>query len=71
MNRTAKIKLLLVAILVVLVVIVVFQNMDAVPVRLLFVEREISTALLLFVTLAIGFVAGLVAAGSFAGKRRK
>ncbi len=71
MNRTAKIKLLIVAILVVIVVIVVFQNAAPVTTKILLVDVEMPRALLLFVTLAIGFVAGLVAASSFAGKRRK
>jgi len=51
------------ALLAVVVVIVVLQNTGPVETRLLFATVTMPRAVLLFVTLLVGFVLGLVAAG--------
>ena len=53
--------------LVVLILIVVFQNVQQVETHFLFASVKMPRALLLLVTLLIGFVLGTV----FAGKLRK
>lgn len=50
----------LVALLVVLAIVVVLQNTESVETRLLFVEIAMPRAVLLFVTMLIGIVIGLV-----------
>ena len=57
MNR---IKLVIAVILAVLALIVIAQNSASVDTRLLFVTVTMPRAVLLFVTLAIGFVLGLL-----------
>jgi len=58
-----KLKLLAVAAVVVVVVAVVLQNTQAVETRLLFFKVTMPNAALLFGTLIIGFVIGVVTAG--------
>ena len=69
MNKTVELRLVVEAILAVLVVVVVLQNLAPVSTKLLFVTVEMPKALLLIVTLGIGFAAGLLAAG-IRGKKR-
>lgn len=59
MNR---VRIWLLAIVAVLVLIVVLQNTESVETRILFMTVSMPRAVLLFVTLLIGFVLGLVAA---------
>jgi len=69
MNRTVRVKLVIEAILAVLVVVVVLQNLAPVSTQFLFVTVAMPKAVLLIVTLGIGFAAGLLAAG-IKGKKR-
>jgi len=69
MSSMSRLKLILAALAVVLVVIVVWQNRAAVETRILFITISMPRALLLLVTLMIGFAAGLVSAGAM--RRRK
>jgi len=57
-------------VLAALSLIIVLQNTQAVETRLLLVTITMPRAILLFVTLVIGFVLGMVAAG-WLGHRRK
>jgi uncharacterized integral membrane protein len=59
MNKT---KLIIAAVLVVLILIVIFQNLDAMVVRFLFWSGSLPAALMLVIILAIGFVVGALAA---------
>ena len=58
----SKTKLIIAAVLVILVLILIFQNLDACPVRFLFWAGSLPVALMLFIALAIGFVIGIIAA---------
>ena len=62
-------KLALVIILVIAVIVVIVQNTAAVETRLLFVTVTMPRALLLLITLAAGFVLGVVF--SFPSTRKK
>jgi len=69
-SRMSRAKLVVTAILVVLVVVVVLQNLEPVPVNILWWSHKLPTALLLIVTLAIGYAAGLVTAGLRTGRKK-
>jgi len=66
-----KIKITLAVIVAVLVLIVVFQNIESVTTRVLWVEIPMPRALLLFVMLAIGFGAGVLVTGAAYRRRAK
>lgn len=57
------------AILAVILVVFLLQNLASVPVRFLFWKVEMSRALLLLVVLLIGVAIGWVAAGLGSGRR--
>jgi uncharacterized integral membrane protein len=57
-----RLRTLVIALVAVLVIIVVLQNTQSVETRILFVTLAMPRAVLLFVTLLVGFVLGLVAA---------
>lgn len=61
-------KLAAVAIVGILAIIVVAQNTQAVETKLLFVTVTMPRAILLLITLGVGFVLGLLSAGRIAGK---
>ena len=56
-------KLAAAAIIAILAIIVVAQNTQSVETRLLFVTVTMPRAVLLFITLLVGFVMGVLAAG--------
>lgn len=58
MKKNARI--IVAAIIAILVIIVVLQNLDQAPTRILFFTISMPRALLLFITLATGFVLGLL-----------
>ena len=53
-------RLIAAAIVALLILIVVLQNLDQAPTRILFFTITMPRALLLFITLLIGFVIGLL-----------
>ena len=57
MRRT---KLIIAAIIAILLVVIIFQNLETVSTRLLFARVEMPQAALLFLTAAAGFVLGLL-----------
>jgi uncharacterized integral membrane protein len=61
-------KLIVFVVAALLTIIIVVQNTQAVETKLLFVTLTMPRAVLLFVTLLIGFVLGVVAAGKITGK---
>jgi uncharacterized integral membrane protein len=61
-------KLVAVAIVAILAIVVVAQNTQAVETRLLFVTVIMPRAILLLITLLVGFVLGVLAAGRIARK---
>jgi len=63
-------KLAAVAIIAILAIIVVLQNTQAVETKLLFVTVTMPRAVLLFVTLLIGFVIGVLATEKITRRRR-
>lgn len=71
MSAMGKAKLVGISAIVLVVIIVIFQNLPAVKVRLLFWSFTLSQALLLLVVIAAGFVAGLLAAGLKPGRTGK
>jgi len=64
----ARWKLVAAAIAAILAIIVAAQNTQAVETKLLLVTVTMPRAVLLFVTLALGFVIGVLAAGRISGK---
>lgn len=60
-----------VAVLLVIVIIVVFQNTDAVETKLLFATITMPRALLLILTLLIGVIAGLLLGTRLAHRSKK
>lgn len=54
-------KLIAIGVVVALVLVIVFQNMQSVETRLLFVSVTMPRALLLLIVFALGFLAGLIA----------
>ena len=64
-----RLRTLVFALVAVLVIIVVLQNTQSVETRILLVTLSMPRAVLLFVTLLLGFVLGLVAA-SWLGRGR-
>jgi len=63
-------KLVAVAIVAILAIIVVLQNTQAVETKLLFLTVTMPRAVLLFVTLVIGFAIGVLAAEKITRRRR-
>ena len=55
-------RLIIVAVLVVLLVILIVQNTEAVETKILFITITLPRAILLGVTLAVGWVTGLISA---------
>lgn len=66
-----KVKYTVVGMLVLFVVIVTFQNTEQVDTQLLFTTISLPIALLLFTTLAIGFVLGILTTGIVLARRKK
>ena len=62
-------KLVLVVIIGILAIIVVVQNTQTVDTKLLFVTVTMPRAVLLFITLVIGFVIGVLSAEKITRKR--
>ena len=69
-GTVAKVKLIVFLVLVVLAIVVVLQNTEAVETRLLFATITMPRALLLFTTTIIGFAAGVLVARSLSKKRK-
>lgn len=69
-EKKDKIKLVALVVVVTLAVIVFFQNTETVETRILFARFQMSRALLLIVTFALGFLAGTLAAGHFLRKKQ-
>ena len=65
----AKLKIAAAAVLAVLLVIVIVQNTESVETKLLFVTVTMPRAVLLFLTVLVGFVVGLLTAYSLSGKK--
>jgi putative membrane protein len=61
-------KLIVFVVAAVLTIVVVVQNTQTVETKLLFITLTMPRAVLLFVTLLIGFVLGVVSAGKITGK---
>jgi uncharacterized integral membrane protein len=66
-----KIKIIIIAVLSLLALIVVLQNTESVSARILFWKRDVPLAALLFATLVVGFVLGIVVAGRALWKKRE
>jgi len=60
-STRGRVKLVALGVLVVLALVLVFQNMQSVETRLLFVTVTMPRALLLLIVFALGFLAGLIA----------
>ena len=61
MTNVKKVKLSIFAIIAVLIIIIIFQNMDAMTIHVLFWNPlNISKTLLLLITACIGFVFGIL-----------
>ena len=55
----------------VLMIVVILQNTEAVETKLLFVSISMPRALLLLITLLIGFVCGILLAGRIGRSKKK
>lgn len=69
MRRMQKAKLFAIAALAVIAIAFVFQNSDPVTTHFLFFTISAAQAVMLFTTLAIGFVLGILVAMVLRGKR--
>jgi len=70
MKAGTQAKIFVVAVLALLAVIIVLQNTAPVKAKILFYESEtVSLAVMLLVTLGIGFVAGLITTGIWFARR--
>ena len=66
-----KTKLIIAGVLSVLMIVVILQNTEAVETKLLFVSISMPRALLLLITLLIGFVCGILLAGRIGRSKKK
>lgn len=66
-----KIKWISIAIVVILVIIIVLQNLAPAETKILFMTIEMPRAALLFGTLAVGYLAGMVIGNPFRYLRRR
>lgn len=66
-TKMSKPKLIAFIILVLALLILIFQNMSYVPIKLLFFRLEMPMIVLLLITTGIGFLLGLLAA--YSGKK--
>ena len=64
-------KLIVTVVLAALAIIVVLQNTQSVETKVLFITIAMPRAMLLLVTLLIGFVLGVITAGHVARKKNK
>jgi len=65
-----KAKLVAIVIVSVVALIVVLQNTEVTPARILFWDLPMSRALLLLLTFVLGFIVGVLVAGNFLRKKR-
>lgn len=66
-----KFKIIVIAIVLLLSLIVILQNMQSVDTNFIFWKFSLPGAFLLFLTFLFGFIAGLLAAIRFEGKSEK
>ncbi len=66
-----KLKIVGIAVVVLLVVIIVLQNTQAVETKLLFLSVTMPNAALLFGTLVIGFAIGVLTAGHIVSRAKR
>lgn len=71
MTMKTKVKIALSVIIGIIVLVLIFQNIGAVPTQVLWYEFNIPHALMLLIMLAIGFGAGVLATGAAYRKRAK
>jgi len=64
-----RLKLVLIIVAALLILIVVLQNMERMPTEILFITVTMPRAVLLFITLVIGYVLGLVTSGKVLRRR--
>ena len=66
-----KVKLTIAGLAIFLVVIIVFQNVESVATRILFIKITMPRSLLLLVTMLLGFVIGIIFGGSITNRFKK
>lgn len=66
-----KVKIAGVVILALIILIVVLQNTESVDTKILFITMTMPRAALLFGTLIVGFVLGIVTAGKMLNRKSK
>ena len=66
-----KVKLTIAVMAIFLVVIIVFQNVESVATRILFIKITMPRALLLLVTMLLGFVIVIIFGGSITNRFKK
>jgi len=71
MTKRNWVRLIVLAVVIVLLVVLIFQNIDAAPVRALFWEFEMSKSLVLIVAFVVGAVVGIVAGLHISRAKRK
>ena len=69
MKASKQVKIFFIAVLAILAIVIVFQNRVPTTTTLLFATVEMPLAILLIVTLGIGFVAGLITSGVWCAKK--
>ena len=66
-----KLKIIVIAVIALLTLIVVLQNTEAVETKILFLSVTMPRAALLFGTLLLGFLLGVLAAGRLVGRAKE
>jgi uncharacterized integral membrane protein len=64
-----KVKIIAIVVLAIIAIILMLQNMGSVTTRIVFAKVDMPQTILLLVTLAIGFVAGMIVAAGFRGPK--
>lgn len=66
-----KVKLTIAGLTLLLMVIILFQNAESTVTRILFIEIKMPRALLLLVTMLLGFIAGMIFGGTVRDRLKK
>lgn len=70
-EKKDKVKLVVLVVVAVLAIIIFMQNTEVVEARILFLTIEMSRALLLILTFALGLLTGILVATNFLRKKAK
>lgn len=70
-EKKVLLKIIVVAVLSIVAIIVLVENSEEQPFRILFIPFKMPRSILLLVTLALGFAVGVVTGGILRGKKKE